>query len=376
MLLAIVATLLTVTSAATADPSIQSKREQAQAVLAEIQEMDSRLALAIEAYNYANVRLDEIDEELDSNARHLVVARSSLDAAQEHIAQRLRTLYVEGGNGGVIEVLLGAQSLDDLLNRLDVAEAVGEQDAKVLGDVKQFRREVASRRSRLQKARSAQAEVVGERAERKRWIEGELEERQRLVASIRDEIARLEEAERRRQAVIQAQARARLAAEQQAAALAAAAPSSQAASTGSASTPSESEFRDPLVQDTAPAPLPDGSRASQVVSIAMQYLGIPYVWGGMSTSGFDCSGLTAYVYAQVGVSLPHNAAMQFGYGTAVGRDELQPGDLVFFRGLGHMGMYIGGDQFIHAPRTGDVVKISSLNDDWYTEGWVGARRVL
>jgi peptidoglycan DL-endopeptidase CwlO len=92
--------------------------------------------------------------------------------------------------------------------------------------------------------------------------------------------------------------------------------------------------------------------------------------------GFDCSGLTMYVYAQLGISLPHYAASQYGMGVAVGRDQLQAGDLVFFRGLGHMGMYIGGGNFIHAPHTGDVVKISSLSDSYYASNWVGARRVV
>ena len=112
----------------------------------------------------------------------------------------------------------------------------------------------------------------------------------------------------------------------------------------------------------------------EVVDIAMRYLGVPYVWGGDSPSGFDCSGFVQYVYAQVGISLPHYAAGQYGYGVAVSRDQLQPGDLVFFDGLGHVGIYIGANEFVHAPHTGDVVKISSLTGA-YDANYVGARRL-
>jgi peptidoglycan DL-endopeptidase CwlO len=80
-----------------------------------------------------------------------------------------------------------------------------------------------------------------------------------------------------------------------------------------------------------------------------------------------------YVFAQLGISLPHYAAAQYGFGTAVARNQLQPGDLVFFDGLSHVGIYIGGGQVVHAPQTGDVVKISPLAD--FGAGYVGARRI-
>jgi len=170
--------------------------------------------------------------------------------------------------------------------------------------------------------------------------------------------------EARRQAELVAQARARLAAERLAAQLA-----QDVADQGTYTAIDLGESAIPA------APLPDGTKASQVIALAMQYLGVPYVWGGASPSqGFDCSGLTTYAFAQIGISLPHHAASQYGYGIPVSQPDLQPADLVFFSGLGHMGMYIGGGQFIHAPHTGDVVKISSLYD--YASSWVGARRIL
>jgi cell wall-associated NlpC family hydrolase len=123
----------------------------------------------------------------------------------------------------------------------------------------------------------------------------------------------------------------------------------------------------------------DGSVGSQAVRIALQYLGVPYVWGGANPStGFDCSGLTMYVYAQLGIQLTHYTGSQFHEGRQVAPWALQPGDLVFFepslRGPQHVGMYIGDGRFIQAPHTGDVVKISSLAQPGYAFGFVGAVR--
>jgi cell wall-associated NlpC family hydrolase len=132
---------------------------------------------------------------------------------------------------------------------------------------------------------------------------------------------------------------------------------------------------EPLAVGLLPAATSVGGRA---VSIAAQYLGVPYRWGGASPlTGFDCSGLTMFVYGQLGIHLAHYTGTQIHQGTPVPPPLLQPGDLVFFDGSafgtpGHEGLYIGGGMFIHAPHTGDVVRIASLAS--YADRYVGAVR--
>jgi cell wall-associated NlpC family hydrolase len=347
--------LLLAAGSATAQ-TVESKRAQAEAIMAEVEGMQAELGQTIEAWNYANIQLGEIESDLETNAKHLVAARKSLVVAQKRIESRLVDLYVNGEGDSTLEVILGSSSLDDIIARLDAIERVSSQDARILQTVKRYRKEVETRRARLQEARSDQARIVAEQAAQKQYIESQISEQNQLLASVKDEIAELRAEEQRRQAALAAQARARA----QAAELAAQAQTQQTYDTAAVV---------PSYDPNLPAP-----RYGHVVAIAMQYLGVPYVWGGASPStGFDCSGFTMYVYAQVGVSLPHHAASQYQLGTPVPRDQLAPGDLVFFSGLGHMGMYIGGGQFIHAPHTGDVVKISSMDERWGS--YVGARRL-
>ena len=100
----------------------------------------------------------------------------------------------------------------------------------------------------------------------------------------------------------------------------------------------------------------------RAVQIANHLTGVPYSWGGSSPrAGFDCSGLVRYVYGKVGIDLPHHAASQYGRGRRVSRGALRAGDLVFFSGLGHVGIYAGGGKFIHAPRSGTTVRWSRLS---------------
>lgn len=129
--------------------------------------------------------------------------------------------------------------------------------------------------------------------------------------------------------------------------------------------------------------MPQASEGGQAVcDFAAQFLGVPYLWGGTSPSGFDCSGLVQYVYAQLGYSLNRVADDQMKNGIPVSRDELMPGDIIGFSsaGLGgyasHIGIYVGDGMMIHAPHTGDVVKYTSIDSDYYAKRFAGARRII
>jgi cell wall-associated NlpC family hydrolase len=343
---------------AVGDPSITAKEAEAQSVLGQVQQLDSSLERAVEAYNFATTKLDRVRADLRENHASLEVAKQSLKRAQAALSARIVSLYTADGENNSLEVLLGASSLDDLVNRFDAANRVSAEDAKILQDVATFNREVKAREKRLKRAKAQAAELVRERAAERASIESQLAARRSLLSSIRGEIAHLKAQEAARQAQLRRELAARVAAQQQQAPV-------QALTTAVAPVSSTSS--------STAAPAPPATHGG-VVGIAMQYLGVPYRWGGASPSGFDCSGFVMYVYAQVGVSLPHSSYAQYGMGSPVSRDQLQPGDLVFFDGLGHVGIYVGGGSFIHAPHTGDVVKISPMTG-WYASTYVGARRI-
>jgi peptidoglycan DL-endopeptidase CwlO len=364
ILSAILVVALWAAGSATGEPSsVASKQAQAQSVMAQIQSLDASLEHAIEAYNLANEKLEAIRADLRENREELTIAQGNLKRAQRALASRVVAIYTSGESDSTLDVLVGSRSLADLVEGLEAVARVSEQDTHVLGDVRKFRTQVQRRRAQLKHARARQAQLVAERAASKASIESRLADRQRLLSSIRTEIAQIRAAEQRRQAELARQARARAAAPQPLI--------PELASTGSSSAESAAST---VVEAPAALPSAPPSRYGGVVGIAMQYLGTPYVYGGSSPGGFDCSGFVMYVYSQIGVSLPHNAAAQYGYGTPVDRSQLQPGDLVFFNGLGHNGIYVGGGSFIHSPHTGDVVKISSISG-WYSSTWVGARRL-
>jgi cell wall-associated NlpC family hydrolase len=360
---AAVASALLATASATADPTVSAKEAQASQIINEINSIDISLTAAIEAYNTATVRLRKIKGDLRNNAFELKVARATLKRSEVALERRLVSAYTSGDQNSTLAMLLGSSSLDELLNNVETINSTSKQDTRIVNQVTSARAAIQHHRAELQRAQTQQQQVVAQRAAQRQHIESQLAERRQLLSSVRGEIARLKAQEAQRQLQLAAEAHARLAAQQSAA---------SPASAQAASAPA------PVVGVSATTP--EGSTVAPpashggVVGVAMRYLGVPYVWGGASPRGFDCSGLVMYAFAQIGVSLPHSSYAQYGMGTPVSMSQLQPGDLVFFAGASHVGIYIGGGQFIHAPHTGDVVKISSLSG-WYASTFAGGRRI-
>jgi cell wall-associated NlpC family hydrolase len=348
-----IAALCAAASANATPGTVTAKQAQAQQVLAQIQQIDESMGAAVEQYNLANVRLAKIETDQRENRKQLKVTKANLKLAQASLAARLVTAYTTSQDDTTLSLLLGSTSFEDLLNRLEAVNSTSQQDASIVQQVASFKAAVQQHRAELSKAHSEQQTVVAQKAAQKQRIQSQLASRRQLLSSIKGEIQRIKAAEVAQQRQLEAAAQSRLSAGAQV-------PATEGVGI-SASTPEGSTVVPPGVH-------------GGVVGIAMRYLGVPYVWGGSTPRGFDCSGLVSYVFAQIGVSLPHSSYSQFGMGTAVSISQLQPGDLVFFTGASHVGIYIGGGQFIHAPHTGDVVKISSLSG-YYSSNFAGGRRI-
>jgi peptidoglycan DL-endopeptidase CwlO len=381
-------------------PTVAEKQSEATRVLAEIGRIDRQLSHTVDAYDGARVQLAAIGGQLRRNRAELVRARRTLRVAQTRLEHRMVLIYTSE-QPTALDILLGASSLSDLLDELDVARKVAAQDDEIAREAAAAKADLERRQAQLEHARRAQRQTVARLAAARTRIQSALTRRRELLASIHTEIVQIRARERARERRLAAEARARLRrehlqalaaarererarAQARAAAATAVSPPLATPATTPAPTAAPGPPAPPAPSSAPPAPPPAqpppassgavGTGHPEAATIAARYLGVPYRWGGASPSGFDCSGLVMYVYAQLGISLPHYTVAQYHMGVAVSRSELQPGDLVFFDGLGHVGIYIGQNQFIHAPHTGDVVKVSSIAG-WYAQTYVGARRI-
>jgi peptidoglycan DL-endopeptidase CwlO len=401
---------------------LSAKQAKASAVLEEISALDARFERTVENWNRAQIALARSTSRLAATRASLKRARASSHRADEQRAARLVEIY-ERGSPSDLEVLLGAGGFGESLEAVDFVHSVMAQDLRIADRARAARERLVAVEQRMREEQATRRRTLAGLARSRRHIGVMLAQRRELLRSVEAEIAAIRARQAREQAARRAAARARLERERREAerrarlerqrrareaaarakrratsvqsAPAAAAPAPPPTTTASitaAAAPSPIPTRIPgsppggqqvgpppaaeTPGDAAPARIAPDLRPGHpdAASTALAYLGVRYRWGGESPkTGFDCSGLVAYVYAQLGVQLPHSAAAQYALGAPVTPDRLQPGDLVFFNGLSHVGIYIGGGQMVHAPRSGDVVEISPVFEP--AEGYVGARRI-
>lgn len=324
-------------------PEIELKQAEAATAQAELDRMNAELEVRVEEYNAITESVEQTREEIIATQAELDRAREDLDAAQATLSSRATSIY-KGGGTSVLEVFLGVRSFTGFLTLLDLSIRVSRADADVVAEVKDAKSRVEATALALEQRQAEQVTLQSEAESRARQIQAGVESQQTFVGQLNGEVRSLIAAEEERQRELAAE-RARQAA------------AAAAARGGSAG------------ERVAADPSTLGAGSSQVVSIALQYLGVPYVWGGSTPGGFDCSGFTQYCYRQVGVSLPRTSQSQYEAGQHIACDRLdllRPGDLVFFGTNGdagevhHVGMYVGDGNYVHAPYTGAVVRVDSL----------------
>jgi len=312
---------------------LEKRQAELMDLTAQLDALDREAEIASESYNLAQQSLTETQEQLAVTRADLGAAQDALDQQTTLLATRIDAMYRDGNTTNA-EVLLNSKSITDFFARLQSIVTISEADASLATQLSSQRDQIEARQLELEKADlEAQALEFSLKA-RKMEIEYRIADRQKMLQAAQSDLLGLLDTEAKR----------RVADEM-------------------------GVWRSILSGATD---LGVNVEPGSPVETILSYHGIPYVWGGATPSGFDCSGLTMYVMKQHGVSLPHHAASQYLMGAKVDPGKLQPGDLVFFGSpVHHVGMYIGGGYFVHAPRTGDYVKVSNLAN---RSDFVGARR--
>ena len=411
--------------AAVPPPALAAKQARARAVLAQVNALGIRFGKVVDAWDGAKIELAASEHRLAANARALDAARRRSRVDEARFAQRLVAVY-KGGEPGLGTILLGSASLSDLVDRLEAAKTIVGYDRRLALAAARSQAQLAAARRRLAATARRKRAVVTRLAAGRKTIGAMLAHRERLLSSVRSEVAVLQQQEAARQRRLAAQAKARLAREQaqraeaqrvaaqrvaaqrvaaqRAAAQRAAAQRAKAEAEAKAAQAARPATTTPAATTTTAAtttatttaqattgaaattaatttattpaapPQSAGAGEPEAAAIALKYVGIPYRWGGASpATGFDCSGFVMYVFAQLGIELPHQSQAQYAYGVPVARSQLLPGDLVFYDDLSHVAIYIGHGDVVHAPQTGDVVRIVPL--DAAGGSYVGARRL-
>jgi len=346
---------------------IRDTKAEANRVWEQIQSDGERLEATIEQYNGARFRLQQTMGRIHENEVRLSTARVNLKNAHHALNISLISAY-KNPRPDPLQAALEARNFGQVLEQFALLDRAQSYNASILTDIRDYRKDVDLSQRVLNRERNARRETVAELQSLKGQIQSSIAADKQRYRGLRAKVRRL--IEERRQAEIEASRRV---AEQQRRLQAASTTQAVAVNDigGVSGTANSSSASDSGVSVALPSPSTAGEAA---VNFALGQLGTPYSWGGAAPGGFDCSGLVSWAYAQAGRGgLPHFTGALWNSGTHISsQGDLAPGDLVFFHGLGHVGLYIGGGNFVHAPHTGDVVKISNLGS---YSGYDGAVRV-
>ena len=329
---------------------LASKQAQAAELDKQVSKIERRYDELQEKWRGAQIELAAIRADVADAHAEVVATEQDLDVARERLAVRAGTIYRNGGGSGDFTELVAAGSVSAFFDRLDTVRRVGDQDANVLDRIEELNAKVEKKERRLKQAKRQADKAVARARAAKSEMGKVLAARQAKLDSVNADIQAIMEEQRRAEA-----ARAAAAARESASLVST---NGDGAQSGTASSSAGSSSGGSSI------PLPPGSStAAAAANAAMGKLGSPYVWAASGPDTFDCSGLVVWAFAQVGRSgLPHSTYSLVGMGVDVPLDQLQVGDLLFSAGTGHMGIYVGGGSFVHAPRSGDVVKVTSLSD--------------
>ena len=323
--------------------TLSDKRAQAAAVQSQLDALDTKASLADEAYNSARDLYQSLTAQVGTTEKRIAALQKRTDALQADLSARADQIYRSDGSFGVIEALLSARSLEDFNAVIDALQAIGQQDADTVAQLKQSQAELQVARGELVAAQADAAKQQAAMSANARAVHQQVDAKNAVLAGLSKDIKSI--------LAQQAAAEAAAAHARYLALLARQRADAASNSGGSSNTGGSSGGGNPA----------SSSRGANAVHWAEQALGRPYVWAASGPGSFDCSGLTMWAYGHAGVSLPHSSRSQINSGARVSRGNLEPGDLVFFGSpIHHVGMYVGGGDFIEAPHAGASVRIASL----------------
>jgi len=331
-LVGLVAVLLVVAPAAPAAGDVTKAKDRLQAVEVRLSDVSTQSEIAVEKYNQATAQLEAVQAKIDENQRQLETARKNLSTASDQLVQRARNMY-KSRDVDVIDIVFQADDFDEFISELDMMQRLGNSDVDTVHAIAAYKRDIKDRRVLLNADEKTASRLVAEREQQKNELIALQGDLQNLTGKIKKQIKKLK---------YQAKLRAQLALQ---------------------------GYSGPI-----PGPVdPNSPGHPEIVNIAQQYFGVPYVWGGASPSGFDCSGLTMYCYAKIGIGMAHGATDQQRASIPVALSDLRPGDLIFFGNASfshHVAIFVEGTTCIEAPHTGDVVRYGTFTG---RDAWIGGR---